>query len=564
MTPAMPTPKKQYGQRRRVKVKAEQGYVQRRQPDTDNHLKLRAICVMGVLTLCFSAIGTKLGHVALAPPQEPRTSVHRIPQQPTIRGNILDANGTIIATSLKVHSIYADPQRILNPQETAAKLANVLPHTDVSQLASRLSRQNRRFIWIERHVTPAQAFAVNGLGLPGVGFREEYVRMYPHKRLAAHVVGATNIDGKGLAGIERSYNTHLKQGKDVQLTLDMRLQHQLTEALRTTYADSEAKSAWGLALDARTGAIRAMASLPDFNPNNYGQARQQSKFNPVTFGRYEMGSTFKLFTLAQGLAEGHITPETVIDARKPITIGKYTIRDYHAKKRELTALEVLRYSSNIGAAKIAEMFGQEAQKQFFYDLGLLSPLNIHLPETVAPDYPPIWRKVHLYTAAFGHGIAVTPVHMAAATAVLSTDGQYRTPHVVKNRDLPPPRPVIDTAAVEQVKTLMEDVVQNGSGRRAQVAGLHIGGKTGTAEKVGVGGYSEDKNLVSFIATVPLDDPQLILLVMVNEPKHGYHTGGLAAAPAVQQLVKRAAPLLQMAPTPPTKEDITHVAYGPAE
>ncbi len=559
MTPAIPSSPKKYGQRRRIKVKTEQGYIQRRKPDTDQYIKRRAYFVAIVLSLGFATVGHQLGHVALNPPQEPRTSVHRIPQQPVIRGNILDAQGKILATSLKVYSVFADPKRILNPHETAQKLAKVLPDLDPDYLQQRLNSP-RRFIWIKRHVSPAQAYAVNSLGLPGVGFRDAYVRMYPQNNLASHVIGATNIDGKGLAGIERSYHTDLSAGKDVQLTLDIRLQYQLTQALQSTFEESEAKSVWGLALDARSGAIRAMASLPDFNPHAYGQASEIARFNAVTLGRYEMGSTFKLFTLAQGLAQGLITPETVIDARKPITIGKYTIRDYHAKKRQMSALEVLRYSSNIGAAKIADMFGAEAQQQFFYDLGLLSPLDLHLPETVEPLYPTVWRKVNLYTAAFGHGIAVTPVHMAAAAAALSTDGHYRTPHIIQNRSLPPPRKVIDAGAVQQVKTLMADVVQNGSGRRAQVAGLQIGGKTGTAEKVGAGGYSADKNLVSFIATVPLDDPQLVILVMVNEPKHGYHTGGLAAAPAVQTFIKSAAPLLRLTP----KEATTHVAYRPAE
>ncbi|MDD9911959.1 MAG: penicillin-binding protein 2 [Alphaproteobacteria bacterium] len=545
-----PAKNKKYTQRRRVKVRAEQGYVKRQQQDSCAHLRMRAMLTLFVLCLGFSSIGLQLGHVALAPAQEPRASIRDLPPVPTKRGDIYDAHGQLLATTLEVPSVYADPKRVLDAEETAEKLAGILPQVNQKRLSKILGNNKRRFAWVQRQITPEQAFQINTLGLPGISFRYEQVRVYPQRRLAAHVLGGINVDGRGLAGVESSFDEKLMKGKDVHLTLDSRLQEQLRESLAEAYEESSAKGAWGIVLDARTGDIRAMASLPDYDPNHYGNASNAEKFNPMTFGRYEMGSTFKLFTLAQGLAEGVVTPESEVDCRKPLKIGKYTIRDYHAKKRVLTATEVLRYSSNIGAAQIADAFGGDQQRAFFSQLGLLEPLDVGLPEMIAPSYPANWGRVHTITMSFGHGIAVTPLQLAAAVATVSTDGHYRRPRLIADWSHDKPRPVLGANTVAQVKELMRDVVINGSGRKAQVAGLDIGGKTGTAEKVSrKGGYSESKNLVSFVGAVPLDKPELVTLIMVDEPKKGYETGGRIAGPAFQSFVRRSMPLLAMAPQP---------------
>jgi cell division protein FtsI (penicillin-binding protein 3) len=498
-----------------------------------------------VLSLGFAGLGMKIGYVALVPPHEPRLSVRSLPPEPVHRGNIYDRQGRLLATTLQVPSIYADPKRVLDVEETAARLVQVLPELTFETLREKLSHPRRRFVWVQRKATPAQAFAVHNLGLPGVGFRYEQVRLYPQRHLAAHVLGGINIDGRGVAGIEASFNDRLQEGKDVYLTLDSRLQQQLTQTLRETMEESESRAAWGVVLDAATGDVRALAAVPDYDVNRFGEAPNRARFNPVTFGRYEMGSTLKLFTLAQGLRSGVITPDTQIDCRKPLQVGKYTIKDFHAQERILTATEVLRHSSNIGAAQIADAVGAERQRAFFSEFGLLETVDIGLPETIAPLYPARWGRIHTMTIGFGHGIAVTPLQLAAAVATLSTDGVYRSPRLVEHLSHDAPRRVMEPAVVQQVKHLMRDVVHNGSGWRAKMAGFDVGGKTGTAEKVGTGGYAENKNLVSFVGAVPLENPKFVALIMVDEPKKGYETGGRAAAPAFKKFVARAAPVMAM-------------------
>ena len=557
--------RKRVTQRRRIKTRAEQGYVRGRVAKKGvAALRIRGMLMLCALMMGFSGIGVKLGHVALVPAQEPQASIRALPKAPIQRGNIYDANGELLATTLKVHSVYADPKRVLDAQEVVQQLNNVIPHLNTEKLAKQLSKKKRRFVWVRRHITPEQAFAINALGLPGVGFREEFVRMYPNRHLAAHVLGSVNVDGRGLAGIERSYNGKLAGGEDVYLTLDNRLQKQLTLSLHNTLEETSAKGAWGVVLDAKTGDVRAMASLPDYDPNTYGQATDAQKFNPITFGRYEMGSTFKLFTLAQGLHEGVVDLDTQIDCRYPIKIAGFTIKDYHAQKRIMTAQEVLRHSSNIGAAQIADAYGGDKQRGFFRELGLLEPLDVGLPELIEPNYPARWGRIHTITMSYGHGIAITPLQLVAAISAISTDGVYRKPRLLKHDVYEEPRQVLDMQTVADVKTLMRDVVQNGSGWRIRMKGMDVGGKTGTAEKVAAsGGYSENKNLTSFVGAVPLENPELVVLVMVDEPGKGYETAGRAAAPAFKDFVQRVAPLLALAPQENIPTNV-HVATGDAQ
>ena len=285
---------------------------------------------------------------------------------------------------------------------------------------------------------------------------------------------------------------------------------------------------------APTREIVAMVSLPEFDPNHFGKATADARFNRAVLGSYEMGSTFKLFTMAQGLADGHITPLTKIDCRTPITIGKYTIKDYHAKKAVMTATEVLRYSSNIGAAKIADLGGPDAQQAFLRKLGLLDQLPVGVSEVGPVRYPANWGRVQTFTISFGHGLMVTPIHMVNAVAALA-DGVYKLPSVLKGGISQTGVPILSDQVKLQVHDLMRDVVLSGSGRSAQVVGYDIGGKTGTAEKIGAaGGYDHSRNVVSFVGVLPLDKPQYVTLVMLDEPMKGFETGGRIAAPTVGQ------------------------------
>jgi cell division protein FtsI (penicillin-binding protein 3) len=505
--------------------------------------QLRAAIAVFALTLLFGGMMARLVWVAFSPPAEPRASLREIPTEPGRRGNIYDRNGILVAATLKVYSLYADPKRILDATETKRKLRAVLPELSPEFLSRALDNRERRFVWLKRRLTPDQAAVINSLGLPGIAFREEYVRLYPHRNLASHLLGAVDVDSNGLAGVERSYNKQLAKGDDVHLGLDLRMQEILRDSVHSMLIKSESKAAWGVVLGAQTAEIMALTSLPDYDPNHFGKYPDEARFNRAALASYEMGSTFKIFTLAQGLIDGVITPSSTIDARFPIKIGRFTIKDYHAKKAILTATEILRYSSNIGAAKIAALSGPSKQKDFLSKLGFLAPLETGLPERGPVRYPSTWGKVQNYTIAYGHGIMVTPLHMVAAVAALATDGFYRMPHVLKNghpaQTLRAVYPTHNTLTlISQVRQLMRDVVTDGSGRSSQVLGYDIGGKTGTAEKISGRGYAKDKNVVSFIAAVPLEKPEFVVLVMFDEPKKGFETGGRSSAPAVGEFLRR--------------------------
>lgn len=535
-------PTKSAVQQRRVKVQAARGF----SPLTGGMAEVtagqsfRVLVVMAALVLLFAGVGGRLAFVALMPPAEPRASIRDMPQEALRRGNIYDRNGVLLAATLQVYSLYVDPRRVLDADEIVRRLPTALPDVDMARLSAQLHDPKRRFIWVKRRLSPVEASKVNALGLPGLEFRDEFVRVYPHRELASHLLGAVDVDNTGLAGVERAFDARLKRGEDIHLAVDVRLQEMLRSRIVDVYQKTGAKAAWGLVMKAPTREVVALVSLPDFDPNHFGSATPEQRFNHVTLGSYEMGSTFKLFTLAQGLDEGHITPTSPIDCRTPIFIGRYRIGDMHAKKAILSAEEVLRYSSNIGAAKIADMGGPEGQKHFMKKLGMLDPINIGVAEVGPVRYPSNWGRIQTFTIAFGHGMSVTPVHLVNAVAALS-DG-YLRPASVLLGGVSATQPVSGSFMGQKIVTdktlvdlhrLMRDVVLNGSGRSAQVVGYDIGGKTGTAEKISGRGYDKEKSLMSFVGVMPVKNPQYIALVMVDEPQGKQNdTGGKVSAPVV--------------------------------
>ena len=536
----MVVPKSSPVQKRRVKVQHRHGF---HGPSVVQNTggQGRLLFVIFVLCLMFTGLAGRLMWLTLVPPVEPRASLRAMPAESLRRGNIYDRNGVMLATTLNVYSLYADPKRVLDADEVQRKLLAVLPDLNRKRLDSLLSQKHRRFVWIQRRLTPDQAQQIHDMGLPGLAFRQEQVRVYPQQHLVSHVLGGVNVDGKGIAGVEASYNSTLMRGEDVRLAVDVGLQEALRTSVSTAMQQSGSVAGWGVVMHAKTGDILALSSLPDYDPNHLGAYKAENRLNRATLGSYEMGSTFKLFTLAQGIADGHVTPDTLIDCREPISIAGFRIRDYHAKKSWLTATEILRYSSNIGAATIADMSGPQGQKRFYDRLGFLNEIDAGLPEVGPVRYPGHWGRVHTMTISYGHGMMVTPLHLVAAVGALVHDGYVRQPHVVLDTPRAAPRKVIEARYVPQIRDLMRDVVQSGSGRNSQVLGLDIGGKTGTAEKVSAsGGYSQDKNLVSFVAAVPLNDPEYVVLVMLDEPKKGFETGGRSAAPAVKNFLQQAA------------------------
>ena len=483
------------------------------------------------------------------------------------RADIVDRNGVLLATSLATASLYANPRHILDAREAAHRLTRLLPGLNSAEVESKLT-SNRGFVWLRRHLTPRQQYAVNRLGIPGLYFQREERQVYPHGRLLSHVLGFVGVDNRGLAGVENSFDETLRQSTSaLQLSLDVRLQHIVRQELQAAMTTFGAIGAAGIMLDVHSGEVLAMVSLPDFDPNNPGVQPVEATFNRNTHGVYEMGSTFKIFTTAMALDTGTVTLNSGYDATKPIRISRFLITDYRPKKRWLSVPEIFVYSSNIGAVKMALDVGTANQKAYLARLGLLRPAAIELPEVGGPIVPSPWSKVHTMTIAFGHGIAVSPVQLVSAVAAIVNGGIMRPATLIRRgpgeRD--PGVRVISTATSERMRRLLRQVVAQGTGRKAAVKGYMVGGKTGTSEKVGARGYRRKALLSSFVGAFPMDDPRYVVFALLDEPRgttrtHGYATGGWVAAPIVGRTIARAAPLLGVAPVDETAPRIRRKMY----
>ena len=501
--------------------------------------------------LAFLVIAVRLVTVSLlADGAEPRLATLTPEGAQPDRGEIRDRNGMVLATNLVTASLYANPSQIIDVDEAVAKISQVLPDVDPIDLLEKLT-SDRSFVWIKRGLTPRQHDAVNRLGLPGFNFQREERRVYPQGSLTAHIVGFADVDNRGLSGIEQAFDETLRQGgQPVTLSVDLRIQNILREELSAAIKDFTAIGGGGVLLDIRTGEILAMASLPDFDPNEAGTASEESRFNRNTLGVYEMGSTFKIFNTAMALDAGIVTLDDGFDTRKPIRIGGYTITDFKPKNRWLSVPEIFMYSSNIGSAKMAEQAGTERQQLFMNRLGFFKPVSLELPERGQPMYPSDWKPINTLTIAYGHGIAVTPLHLINGVAAIVNGGLLR-PMTLMKRDSDEPAPgrrIVREETSEKMRQLLRLVVQGGTGKLADVAGYIVGGKTGTADKQKGRGYSSDSRVAMFVGAFPMNDPRYAILIIVDEPKpnehsHGYATGGWVAAPAVHKIVERVAPLV---------------------
>ena len=477
---------------------------------------------------------------------------------PVPRADITDRNGVLLATSLQTASLYADPPAIHDADLLASRLHQILPDLPTAELVTRLHRASH-FIWLRRNLTPAQQYQVLQLGEPGLKFQTEMRRLYPEGPLAAHIVGYTDVDGHGLAGVERHFDKQLRTDGDtaLKLTLDIRLQHILRRETLDTINTFSAKAGAGVILDVHTGQVLAAVSLPDFDPNDLSKSNANAIFNRLTLGTYELGSTFKIFTLASLIENVDPPMGRQYDARAPLKIGKFKIADFDPEGRMLTVPEVFMYSSNIGAARMAVDVGTDRMKKFYADLGLLSPLKLEIDEIGRPQYPRFWQQINTMTAAFGHGIAVTPLQLVAAASTIAGGGLVVHPTLLVDAPASapgkPPVRVIADATVKRMRQLLRLVVTDGTGTKANVPGYNVGGKTGTAEKVGeFGGYAKKRMLSSFLAFFPVEDPHYAVYIMIDEPHGipktgGFATGGMVAAPAVARVIASMAAVLGIPP-----------------
>ncbi len=518
--------------------------------------RTRLLVAAASFTLAFALIGWRLVDLGIMAEQHEPSLARSLSSDAleTGRADITDRNGVVLATTMPTASLYANPQHLRDPEGAAEQLAKVLPQLNPANLRARLA-SDRSFVWLQRNLTPRQQYEVNRLGIPGFYFQREQRRFYPHGTLTPHVVGFTGVDNQGLAGIEQSFDDVLRgSAQPLRLSLDLRVQHLLAQELADAMQTFSAVGAAGVVMDAKTGELLAMVSLPSFDPEKPAAAVADARFNRASLGIYEMGSVFKIFTTAMALDNGVVTVSDGYDVRQPIRVARFTIRDYHPKNRWLSVPEIFMYSSNIGTVHMVMDAGTPAQQAFLKRIGLLQPAAVELSEVGDPLVPSPWREINTMTISYGHGLAVSPLQLTGAVATIVNGGREVRPTLLRQD----PAHTVERAQVisaetsETMRQLMRLVVVKGTGRKANAEGYLVGGKTGTADKQVGRGYARNARIASFVGAFPMDDPRYVVFAMVDEPKptketFGYATGGWVAAPLVGRLVERMAPLLGIAP-----------------
>ncbi len=515
----------------------------------------RLVLVGAAFVGLFGAVGLRLVDLGLGstPVAEPLPVVANV----TPRADLLDRHGRLLATTVPAPRLVVDPARVRDPAAEARAIAGVLDDVDAAALQRRLEGGGRYAV-VRREASLDEVEAVRRLGLPGLWVEYRNARVYPNGRLAAHLLGYVDVDNHGLAGAERAFDDRLTapDAAPVHLALDLAVQSVVEDELRAAMARHRAKAAAALVMDLRTGELLAAASLPDFDPHRAGAADGEARKDRNFTQTFELGSVFKLINVAMGLEAGVVDLDSRLDATEPIVVNGHRIHDFRPEARPLSVPEALMHSSNIANARIALRVGAERQRAFLDAFALDRPLALETGNVASPQLPARWPEITVATVAFGHGIAVTPLHLASAVGGLLGPGHPVAP-TLERRDAPVARErVVDRRLVEAVRGLAWRVTTEGSGTKAQVEGYLVGGKTGTAEKIGANGtYQDGKVLSSFVAALPIHDPRYIVFAMLDEPvglddRPDLYHGGWTAAPAVGDMIARIGPIVGLEPSPP--------------
>lgn len=477
------------------------------------------------------------------------------------RANIVDRNGVIVATDLKTKSLYVSNALIKNPKIIALKLVELFPELKYNEILHKISKNhNRDWVLIKRSITPKEQEAVQNLKMAGLIFEDDLVRIYPQKSILSHLVGYVDLDRNGLSGIEMFYDKSLKHSnKDLQLAMDVRLQDILNDELNNGIIKYKALAASGIIMDVNNGEVLAVSSQPNFDANRQIEATSNQRFNRATYGVYELGSIFKIFTNTMAFEDNLVKMTDQFDVTNPITYGRFTIKDDHPIKGIINVGEIFAHSSNIGTIKIAQKIGIERQKKYLEKFGLLSKIESDFPALSKPIYPKYWREINLYTISYGHGIAITPLHIANAVSAIVNGGILHNPSFVKLTEEPKGTRIIKESTSETMRQMFRKVVVDGTGKYADIAGYEVGGKTGTANRAEFGRYNEKKTMASFVAIFPISKPRYLVFVSFDRPNYSFNTGGMVAAPVAGAIIQEIAPLLGVRPqinnqTTPTKNE----------
>ncbi len=538
------------------------------------------LLVMAVMFFCaFGVIGARMGTLAASEPEEPRAQATGASIIAS-RADIVDRQGRILATNMETFSLYAHPHQMVDPIRTAAELAKIFPELDEERLRKDFTG-SRKFMWVRKKLSPEQKQKVHDIGEPGLLFGPREMRLYPNGALASHVLGGASFGREGVhsaevigtAGIEKFFDEELRdparEGAPLELSLDLTIQAATERVLLGGMKLMNAKGAASVLMDVYTGEVIAIASLPDFDPNDrprpltQGEAADSPLFNRAVQGVYELGSTFKIFASAQALELGLVSPETVIDTSPPMRVNNHPIREFNNKNYgALTVSDIIVKSSNRGTGKLALQIGKARQQEFLKSLGFFEPVPFEMIEAKGgqPLLPPRWADISTVTVSYGHGISTTPLHLAAGYAALANGGYYVQPTLLK-QDGPRlgPRVVSERTAAQSVEMLRK-VVTEGTASFGEVPGYSVAGKTGTADKPRANGrgYYDDKVINTFASVFPSNNPKYVLIVTLDEPVETSgtkprRTAGWTAVPVAAEMIRRVAPLLGLRPAVETRQ-----------
>ncbi|MEM9058858.1 MAG: penicillin-binding protein 2 [Pseudomonadota bacterium] len=529
----------------------------------------RLMLLMASFCLCYTAVVLNMGLLAASDPTEPVLGGAGGDGRP-IRGEITDRDGNLLAANLPAWSLYAHPPVMKNPIQVANALDRIFPDIDRETLLKKLTGK-RRFAWIKRPVTPRERQLVHDLGFPGLHFGNREIRIYPAGRAMAHIVGSVRAAREdvryteltGSAGIEKHFDERLRDpdfaGQPIRLSLDLPVQQAMRAVLRDGMERLTAKGAAAVLMKVRTGEVVSMVSLPDFDPNAKpiffrGKAEDSPRFNRAAQGRYELGSTFKVLTAAMAIEAGIVNAETMMQTPSQLKYGRHRIGESHRMPAQMTVEDIVVKSSNVGSAKLSMMLGTRRFKDYLDRLGMFDASGLELAESAKakPLLPPYWTDLSSMTISFGHGLAASPIHLAAAYATLANDGKLVRPTLLAGPQ-PEGEPVFSKETSREMLRIMREVVTRGTARRGEVPGFEIGGKTGTAEKIGArGGYDRNRVISTFASVFPTSAPEYVLIVSLDEPtdrsgRKPVRTAGRTAVPVAAEIVRRVTPLLGMRP-----------------
>ncbi|MDJ0826740.1 MAG: penicillin-binding protein 2 [Rhodobacter sp.] len=533
------------------------------------------LLVLGLFFFCaFMVIGARMGLMAASEPSEPRAAGANTPRIVAQRADIVDRQGRILATNLVTHSLYAQPPIMVDKARAARELAAIFPDLDADTLLKQFTGK-RKFLWIKKKLSPEQQQKVHDIGEPGLLFGPREMRLYPNGRLAAHILGGYGFGREGVyaaevigtAGVEKAFDHFLRDpaegGRPLQLSIDLTVQAAIERVLYGGMRLMNAKGAAAVLMDIQTGEIAAMASLPDFDPNDrpvpltQGDQSDSPLFNRAVQGVYELGSTFKIFAAAQAMQIGLVNASTMVDANAPLVWGKYKIKEFRGKNYgpRLSVTDVIVKSSNVGTANMALQIGQKRQKEFLAALGFFEPTAVELVEApgAKPLIPKRWSDITTITASYGHGMSASPLHLAAGYASILNGGTKVTPTLLKREATEPGPRVVSAEVSAAARSMLRQVVTRGTARFGEVPGYAVAGKTGTADKPKPkGGYYKDKVITTFASVFPAHDPRFVLVVTLDEPvetsgDRPRRTAGWTAVPVAAEVIRRTAPLLGLRP-----------------